>query len=147
MLGSETGGRPTASRWILIAMVVVLIFAGLAVGLLRPNFGPPPPEIAGDRRLVEGREIYLSRCLACHGEKGRGDGPLAKGLSGPAPRNLAEDEWKHGTRPEQVMTVLREGVSGTAMGGWSSSLKTDQMLSVAAYLYRIAGKPIPPELR
>ena len=45
---------------------------------------------------MTGRAIYLDRCKSCHGEGGKGDGPLAKGLSGPPVGDLTDDVWKHG---------------------------------------------------
>ena len=108
---------------------------------------PPPAAIAGDPVLVRGREIYRERCVSCHGPEGRGDGPIAKGLAGPAPRNLVADPWKHGDGPEQVLAVLRDGVKDSAMPAWGGTYGPEELRSVAAYVYHLAVRPVPVELR
>ncbi len=141
------GPGPTLSRGVVLAIALILIVAGLAYDRLRRRPEPAPPAIAADPLLARGREIYLDRCLACHGPDGKGDGPLAKGLTGPPPRNLADEPWKHGDRPEQVLTVLADGVKDAQMPGWAGTYGPDDLKAVAAYLYQIAGKPVPGALR
>ncbi len=108
---------------------------------------PPPAAIAGDPTLVRGRAIFLDRCASCHGPIGRGDGPLAKGLSGPPPRNLVEERWKHGDRPEDVLAVLANGVKDAQMPAWSGTYGPEDLKCVAAYVYYLAARPIPGMLR
>ena len=124
-----------------------VVVGGVAFSLLRTRPEPPPPEVAADPMLSRGREIYLDRCASCHGPGGRGDGPLAKGLTGPAPRNLAQEPWKHGDRPEQVVNVIGEGVRDAQMPGWSGTYGPEDLKAVAAYVYQVAGKPVPEALR
>ena len=107
----------------------------------------PPPEIAKDALLTQGRAIYLVRCAACHGNEGRGDGPLAANLIGPPVGNLTDSEWKHGDRPEQVIAVIKEGVPNTRMDGWGRVLDPPEIKAVAAYVYYLAKVPVPRELR
>jgi cytochrome c oxidase cbb3-type subunit 3 len=116
--------------------------------LLRPPSEPPPAEIAADRLLVEGREIYLSRCASCHGSAGRGDGPVAKSLTGPNPGNLTDaSTWKHGDKPEHVRKIIAGGVEKAAMPGWESTLGEKGVRSVTAYVFYLARRPVPEELR
>lgn len=141
------GPGPRAPWWIALAIFGMVLGGVCAVVVLGTRREPPPPEIAADPLLVRGREIYLDRCASCHGPSGRGDGPLAKGLTGPAPRNLAQDPWKYGERPEQVLTVLAEGVKDAQMPGWAGTYGPEDLRAVAAYVYQVAGKPIPDPLR
>ena len=135
------------ARWILLASAA-LVGSAIAMFLLfRPTTGPPPVEIAGDPFLVSGRTIYLSRCISCHGERGRGDGVLSKGLAPPKPRDFIQDEWKYGQTPEKALAVVTNGVPGTSMGGWKSSYSAEELRGVTAYIYYLAGKPVPDELR
>jgi len=123
---------------------------GLAVAALvvfGPTKSPPPADIAKDPLLVIGRDLYLSRCVSCHGERGRGDGPLAKGLSGPKPRDFSGEAWRHGDQPEQAIDVVARGVPNTSMPGWSSSYSPSEIRGVTAYVYYLAGKPVPEALR
>jgi cytochrome c oxidase cbb3-type subunit III len=136
-----------ASARIFLLMLLLLAAGGVAYYALRPRLGPPPAEIAADPLLVEGREIYLSRCASCHGPTGKGDGPIAHGLAGPPPGDLTDATWKHGDRPEQVVRVIAQGVPDTAMSAWANSYSEVQVRALAAYVYHLAGRPVPAELR
>jgi cytochrome c oxidase cbb3-type subunit III len=132
---------------ILLAIGSIAVGGILAYVFLGRRDEPVPKAIASDPLLVRGREIYLDRCNSCHGPTGQGDGPLAKGLTGPPPRNLAVDPWKYGDRPEQVLTVLSDGVKDAQMPSFSSTYSPDDLKAVAAYVYQIAGKSVPDALR
>lgn len=121
-----------------------LVAAGAAAFVVLSRGTPPPRAIADDPLLVEGRAIYLARCVSCHGESGKGDGPIAKGLSGPPPRDLTDREWKHGDAPERVLAVVRRGVRDTAMPGWEGQV---DVRAVTAYVYWLAGREVPESLR
>lgn len=56
---------------------------------------------------------YQSRCAACHGGDGRGDGMLAGSLK-PAPRNFGDSAWRGSRTPAELRRVIREG--GPALG-------------------------------
>lgn len=136
-----------------LARVGVLVFAALmALGVMlaivfRPQPGPAPAEIAGDPFLVQGRELYLGRCVTCHGPNGLGDGPIADTLKPTKPGNLADGRWQHGDRPEQVLGVVAHGVPGAAMAGWSSAFSDEDLRAVTAYVYVLARQPVPEALR
>ncbi len=145
--GAPLGIDPVASRRIFLGMLALLAGAAAAIGVFRRGAGPPPAAIAGDPLLVEGREVYLSRCVSCHGEAGRGDGPIARGLAGPPVGDLSDAVWKHGDRPDQVAAVVARGVRDTAMPGWEGVLRPRQIRAVTAYVYHLAGRPAPEALR
>ena len=82
--------------------------------------------------------------MSCHGETGRGDGPIAKGLTGPKPRDFSGEAWKYGDRPEQA--PRRGGPRAppdTAMPGWAAAYSPPELRAVTAYVYYLAGKPVP----
>jgi cytochrome c oxidase cbb3-type subunit 3 len=137
----------SVSRLIFLAMLGLLAGGFVAFRILSKPIGPPPPEIAQDALLTRGREIYLARCVACHGNDGRGDGPLAANLIGPPVGNLTDKEWKHGDRPEQVLAVIDKGVPNTRMDGWGRVLDPPEIKAVAAYVYFLAKRAVPEELR
>jgi mono/diheme cytochrome c family protein len=144
---SPSGIDTSATRLILLAMLGLLAGGFVAFRLLSKPIGPPPPEVAADALLSQGRSIYLARCVACHGSDGRGDGPLAANLIGPPVGNLTDREWKHGDRPEQVLTVIDKGVPNTRMDGWGRVLDPPELKAVAAYVYYLARQAVPEELR
>ena len=65
----------------------------------------------------------------------------------PRTGNLTDDEWKHGDRPDQVIAVIAQGVPNTRMEGWSRVLDPPELSAVAAYVYYLARRPVPEELR
>lgn len=56
---------------------------------------------------------YASRCAACHGAHGLGDGLLAGGLK-PPPRGFDDAAWQKSQTPAKLRRVIREG--GPALG-------------------------------
>jgi mono/diheme cytochrome c family protein len=141
------GIDPAVSRLIFVAMLGLGAGGFVAFRMLSKPVEPPPPEVAKDPLLTQGRTIYLVRCATCHGNDGRGDGPIAKDLLGPPVGNLTDNEWKHGDRPDQVLGVIAKGVPETRMAGWSTVLDPPEVKSVAAYVYYLAKHPVPEELR
>jgi len=138
---------PAASRLIFLAMLGLVAGGLVAFRMLSRPAPPPPPEVARDALLSRGREIFLARCATCHGNEGRGDGPIARNLLGPPVGNLTDDQWKHGDRPDQVIAVIAQGVPNTRMEGWSRVLDPPELRAVAAYVYYLARRPVSEELR
>jgi cytochrome c oxidase cbb3-type subunit III len=144
---ADPGIDPMPSKLIILAMLGLLAGGFIAFRVLSKPAGPPPPEVARDPLLAEGRVIYLARCVTCHGTDGKGDGPLAAQLIGPPVGNLTDDVWKHGDRPEQVLSVIGQGVPNTRMEGWSRVFDPPELKAVAAYVYFLAKHPVPEEVR
>jgi cytochrome c oxidase cbb3-type subunit 3 len=138
---------PAVSRRIFLMMLGLMAAGFVAFRLLSQPPPPAPAEVARDPLLAQGRTIFLGRCATCHGHEGRGDGPIAGNLSGPPVGDLTDDRWKHGDRPEQVRAVIAKGIPNTRMEGWSHVLDPPELRAVAAYVYYLAGRPVPDELR
>jgi mono/diheme cytochrome c family protein len=138
---------PAASRLIFL-MMLGLIAGGFAAFRLFSKPPPPAPaEVAKDPLLTQGRTIFLARCATCHGNEGRGDGPIAGNLIGPPVGNLTDDHWKHGDQPDRVLAVIGQGVPNSRMEGWSRVLDPPELQAVAAYVYYLAKRPVPEALR
>ncbi len=143
--GAGSGGW--ISGLIVLAMLALVAGGFIAFRMLREPVGPAPAQVARDPLLSQGRLIYLARCVACHGNDGKGDGPLAGQLIGPPVGNLTDQEWKHGDRPARVVGVIAQGVPNTRMEGWSKVLDPPEVNAVAAYVYYLAGRAVPEEIR
>jgi high-affinity iron transporter len=83
--------------------------------------------------LERGAAVYADRCATCHGEKGQGDGPAARGLV-PPPAHLADPEVMGGRSRADVYRQLLLGVAGTAMPAFERTLSDDDRWAVAAYV-------------
>ena len=69
--------------------------------------------------LQRARQLYAQNCMGCHGTSGRGDGPLARGLS-PAPTDFTG--WKRQSERTlySIYSTITQGVDGTAMRPFSN---------------------------
>lgn len=82
---------------------------------------------------TEGAQIYTAKCAACHGQK-------AEGLIGP---NLTDKFWIHGKGGRaDIMRVVAEGVLDKGMPSWSASLKEEEILKVASFVYDLKNNPV-----
>ena len=98
----------------------------------------PAKAKAPDLRV--GESIFKSKCAFCHGDTGDGQGPSGKFLK-PPPGNFTDAAWIHGGEMENIITTIKEGVKGTAMVGFGSTLTENEIRSVAAFVqYFSAGK-------
>lgn len=138
---------PAVARRVLTGLTILIAVGAAGFLAYRPDVPPVPSEVLNDPILLQGRNVYMARCIGCHGVEGRGDGPIASSLTGPPVGNLAGGEWKHGDRPENVVAVISRGVPETRMSGWGQLLEDDELRTVAAYCYYLAKAPVPESLR
>lgn len=107
-----------------------------AVALLAPGAA-----LAGD--AAAGKTTFTTNCASCHGESGKGDGPVGAALT-PPPRDFTKGEFKFDTDGDgktgtdaDLQNVIRNG--GAAYGGsplmapWPT-LSEEQVANVIAYI-------------
>ena len=94
--------------------------------------------------LVRGAEVYRASCAGCHGDQGRGDGPLAAGLD-PAPSNLADWEALRDQSPLDYYRRINIGVVGTAMPAFEDRLPPADRWAVALYASTLRLPPATAE--
>jgi cytochrome c oxidase cbb3-type subunit 3 len=89
--------------------------------------------------LSDGRRVFTAYCAPCH----RADGG---GLVGP---NLCDDYWIHGSKYEDNLKTIINGVPAKGMLTWRGVLKPQEIQNVASYIYTLRGSsppnPKPPE--
>ena len=79
----------------------------------------------GDAAAIEeGRELFSRRCSFCHGTGGGG----AKGP------DLTSGKWKYGGRNADVFATIAAGRPLTQMGGFATSMTTDEIWKVIAFI-------------
>jgi high-affinity iron transporter len=83
--------------------------------------------------LASGERIYEQQCAQCHGMRGRGDGPLARGLT-PPPANLTDPALLASAVPLDFYRRLTHGVPGTAMPSYEQSLSREERWDVVAHV-------------
>ena len=147
-------------RWWVWIFVGTVIFAVWYVGYYMSGHGPSPreeleaslakidamkpaaaPSSGGDEAALlaaltdpakrkSGQEVYMGKCLACHGDKGQG-------LIGP---NLTDDYWIHGAgTPQDIAKVISEGVADKGMPPWGPILTPDELRDAVAFIHSIHG--------
>lgn len=88
---------------------------------------------------AEGKALYTTWCAGCHGAKGLGDGPDAKGFD-TKPSSLASSSYKRGTSDKAVLKIITKGIPGTPMDGYGNKLKDDQRQALVQYLKFLRGE-------
>jgi high-affinity iron transporter len=100
--------------------------------------------------LSRGAEVYQANCAGCHGAVGRGDGPLAAGLT-PPPSNLADGSALRAVSPLDYYRRISIGTVGTAMPAFEGRLPADDRWAAALYssVLRLPAPrgDVPPSLR
>lgn len=99
--------------------VVVLC---LAVTLVACR-GRVPQNSVQDVSAARGQVLYETHCAPCHGDSGKGDGPLAQ-LQWPKPRDFTAGIFKYratrGPVPSDIdlLQTMKVGIPGSPMPGW-----------------------------
>jgi mono/diheme cytochrome c family protein len=78
----------------------------------------------------DGRALFMENCAVCHGENGRGDGPMARAMA-TAPKNLTLIALRHGDvfPRAKIMSIIdgyaRSDPSGPGMPEFGDLLQGD----------------------
>jgi cbb3-type cytochrome c oxidase subunit II len=111
--------------------------------------GDPLPVTEGN--LLRGKEIFLERCVGCHGPNGDGKGPGAKFMAPPpADFTSADDACCGGdTGPGDFYYRILRGWPGTGMENFGERLSVDDIWRVVLFVKTIPNgtlkKDVVPE--
>jgi cbb3-type cytochrome c oxidase subunit II len=135
------GDRVAAERMILPPAPYAYLQSTRSDPMTEPTSNPPqgwPTWRAAN--LQEGKELYVARCLTCHGCAGNGLGSYAGTLTvTPADfkqepfRSMPDDQW---------FWHVSEGIQGTVMPTWKESLTEDERWKVIGYVQTIFARPV-----
>src|SRR3954468_7542981 len=94
----------------------------------------PLPVTEGN--LLRGKEIFLQRCVGCHGVKGNGKGPAAPFLSPPPADFTDKDDACCGgdTGPGDFYYRILRGWTGTGMENFGERLSVDDIWRVVMFV-------------
>ncbi len=124
-------------------VVLVLSFSSGVYAQESSSYMDEAPPTAKPARTAEniaaGKEIYIKRCLPCHGADGASSGPAAEFLD-PRPRDFTRGILKIKTTlldqpptDEDHFRIITRGIPGTAMPMWQGILSEEQRWQVAFY--------------
>lgn len=86
-----------------------------------------------NQSLAEGKSIYMSNCLACHGQEGQGGvGP-----------NFTDEYWIHGGGIKDLFKTVKYGVPQKGMISWRSQLSPSDMQKVSSFILTLQGTDPP----
>jgi len=105
----------------------------------------PSVALAGD--AAAGKATFGMFCTSCHGESGKGDGPVGAVLN-PHPRDLTKGEFKFDTDGDgktgtdtDLFNVITNGAGkyggSEQMAAWGGSLTEEQRKDVIAYIHSL----------
>ena len=106
--------------------------------------GDPLP--VTEANLLRGKEVFLQRCVGCHGISGNGKGPAASFLSPPpADFTSADDACCGGdTGPGDFYYRILRGWPGTAMENFGDRLSVNDIWRVVLFLKTIPNHTLRP---
>lgn len=83
--------------------------------------------------IAGGKEVFVSKCAACHKEDGGG-------LIGP---NLTDNHWIHGKGAlMDIYVVIDQGVAAKGMPSWGRQLSPTELRQVVAYVGTLRGSNV-----
>ncbi|MHC4380029.1 MAG: c-type cytochrome, partial [Planctomycetota bacterium] len=99
----------------------------------------PDEETAVAPADLPGEQTYRNLCAMCHGDSGDGNGIVV--LDRPA-RSFLEGGFSFGNTPEAVARTVANGIGGTPMPGFASSLSPEEIADVSAYVIGLGPEQI-----
>ena len=87
---------------------ILLLIALVLAGATHAPAQEADEAAAAEAARAEGARIYLERCAACHGESGRGDGPMAKMYPVP-PTNFSDASFMETRTDEGMREIISLG--------------------------------------
>jgi mono/diheme cytochrome c family protein len=87
--------------------------------------------------IIEGKKIYTQYCVTCHGNKGRGDGIAAPGLSKPPADHTSDFVQKQ--TDGALFWIVTQG--NNPMPTYKTTLTETQRWQVINYIRTLAKKP------
>lgn len=131
----------------LAGLIIVGVGLGIVLGshahnvLTREEAQRGNPVPATQASIDRGRMLFIQNCIQCHGETGRGDGPLAASLPLP-PANLYDHVPYH---PDLFFfSVITNGLSGY-MPAFGSVISEEDRWNIVNFLRDQFGQPAAAE--
>ena len=85
-------------------------------------------KLAGDP--TTGKVVFEKHCMSCHGEDGKGTGPMGPMLNPPAADYASE--WIRAKSDAELLHAIQDGLPGTAMRSYKQWLSKQEMRDALA---------------
>jgi mono/diheme cytochrome c family protein len=124
---------------------VALLVVGAAVLFSPPvassagQVNPIPPNAAS---IAKGEAIYAARCVACHGESGKGDGPVGLTLN-PRPADLTVHAVPGVHTDAQLYEWITNGFPGSVMPHFAKVLSDEDRWNLVNFIRTFAPRSSP----
>jgi len=123
-------------------MLPPLLSAAVATAQ-RPTGNPEAAKVknpvsASAESTAAGQKTFQRYCRGCHGADGKG-GTEREGQ--PAPPNLTDDVWEHGSTDGEIFKVIAKGIAPDLfMEPYEDRLSDEEIWNVVNYLRSIGPK-------
>jgi len=119
-----------------VAVVCLLVASGAA--------GENGPVANTRKSIAQGKQFYLTNCVECHDQDGKGLG--RRDFSGTPPADLTNpDEWRHGTSSQAIFSSIRDGTKED-MPPFKGRLQDDQIWHVVNFVRSLWPEEKRPKL-
>ena len=133
------------SRRRLIGLEIIPALALLIVGT--SVFAQPPtqqvdqvnPITPNQTSIAAGKTIFEAKCVPCHGESGKGDGPIGLTLN-PRPADLTQHAIPGVHTDGQLFDWITNGFPGSVMPPFRQALSDDERWNVVNFIRTLAPK-------
>ena len=122
--------------------------SGSEVGVAEQEFKAALTRESRAREIERGAKVYAQACAACHGSKGRGDGPAAAELV-PWPTDFVAGKFRYRStrsgeppRRADIENAVRRGRTGTAMPAFGGLLQDDEIAAVVELVRSLRSPPM-----
>ncbi len=89
---------------------------------------------------AQGKVLFESNCVQCHGQLGQGDGPAAASINTRVRNFSSPDGWKNGYNLPGIFKTLSEGIKDTSMAPFDFLSRKDRM-ALAHYVQSLGAFP------
>lgn len=117
---------------LLLGMSIFYVTSPIPTETAQVNPIPPDSE-----SIAKGQELYSTRCATCHGENGKGDGPIGLTLN-PRPADLTQHAIPGVHQDAQLFEWITNGFPGSQMPAFKSTLSDTERWHLVNFIRTLA---------
>ncbi len=121
-----------------LVLIGTIVFAQVPIESGGP-INPIPPNATS---IATGRATYEEKCVPCHGESGKGDGPVGITLN-PRPADLTQHAIPGVHTDGQLFGWITNGFPGSVMPPFRQALSDEDRWNVVNFIRTLAPKSTP----